>query len=550
MGVETGPAGPSEGLDAGLAAPWTAEGVPVGAAPVPVQQAAPEDGASATLSSPVQEFFAGATVMVTGATGFVGKALVEKLLRCCPDLNVIYILIRPKKGMDVEGRYQELLQHPVFERLRSEQGPAVFGKVRPVAGDVSLPHLGLSEGDRRRLQAEVNIVFHSAATVRFNEGLAAAVSLNTVGTQRVMRLCKEMINIKSLVHVSTAYSNADKREVREMVYPPPADPEAVIKLVKSLPEDAMPGLANALMGKRHPNTYTLTKAMAEWIVQEEADDIPCAIVRPSIVTAALRDPVPGWVDNVCGITGIMMEIGRGTIRSIICEEDYIVDLIPVDLVVNTLITAAWRTGTHLANNVQVYNCTSGQLNPVHWHEFGRLTQNQAVDTPTKHVQWYPGFSFRTNRYIHKFCEIFFHFFPAHVVDLLIRAQGGKPIMVKIAQRFKLAAKTGEFFSLHEWDFESSNMKALMKEMDCITDRQTFDVDVSHMSWKPYVTDYMMGIRKYILKDGSESLPSARSKLQKLWWAHRVTQGLTLLFLCRVFFLAGSFLFNDVLGLAR
>lgn len=87
-------------------------------------------------------------------------------------------------------------------------------------------------------------------------------------------------------------------------------------------------------------------------------------------------------------------------------------------------------------------------------------------------------------------------------------------MVKIAQRFKMAAKTGEFFSLHEWDFESSNMKALMKEMDCITDRQTFDVDVSGMAWKPYVTDYMMGIRKYILKDGSESLPSARSKLQK------------------------------------
>lgn len=87
-------------------------------------------------------------------------------------------------------------------------------------------------------------------------------------------------------------------------------------------------------------------------------------------------------------------------------------------------------------------------------------------------------------------------------------------MVKIAQRFKLAAKTGEFFSLHEWDFESSNMQALMKEMDCITDRETFDVDVSHMSWQPYVKSYMLGIRKYILKDGAESLPSARNKLTK------------------------------------
>ncbi len=79
------------------------------------------------------------------------------------------------------------------------------------------------------------------------------------------------------------------------------------------------------------------------------------------MTAALRDPVPGWVDNVCGITGIMMEIGRGTIRSIICEEDYIVDLIPVDLVVNTLITAAWRTGTHHANNVQVTYVTKKNI---------------------------------------------------------------------------------------------------------------------------------------------------------------------------------------------
>lgn len=56
--------------------------------------------------------------------------------------------------------------------------------------------------------------------------------------------------------------------------------------------------------------------------------------------------MPGWVDNVCGITGIMMEISRGTIRSIICDQSLIMDLIPVDVVVNTLIGVAWHTATY------------------------------------------------------------------------------------------------------------------------------------------------------------------------------------------------------------
>lgn len=66
----------------------------------------------------------------------------------------------------------------------------------------------------------------------------------------------------------------------------------------------------------------------------------------SIVTGAWREPVPGWVDNISGITGIMMEIGRGTIRSIICDDQLIVDIVPVDIVVNTLIAAAWHTFTY------------------------------------------------------------------------------------------------------------------------------------------------------------------------------------------------------------
>lgn len=54
---------------------------------------------------------------------------------------------------------------------------------------------------------------------------------------------------------------------------------------------------------RYPNTYTFTKALAEQILQRECGTVPLAIVRPSIVTAAIREPFPGWIDNLNGPTG-------------------------------------------------------------------------------------------------------------------------------------------------------------------------------------------------------------------------------------------------------
>lgn len=59
-----------------------------------------------------------------------------------------------------------------------------------------------------------------------------------------------------------------------------------------------------LVGKC-PNTYTYTKAMAEQVLEKESGNVPLAIVRPSIVSAALKEPFPGWIDNLNGMTGIL-----------------------------------------------------------------------------------------------------------------------------------------------------------------------------------------------------------------------------------------------------
>lgn len=61
----------------------------------------------------VPRFYSGRSLLVTGASGFMGKVLVEKLLYSCPDLNKIYILIRPKRGKSIENRLDEMYKSPV-----------------------------------------------------------------------------------------------------------------------------------------------------------------------------------------------------------------------------------------------------------------------------------------------------------------------------------------------------------------------------------------------------------------------------------------------------
>jgi FlaA1/EpsC-like NDP-sugar epimerase len=72
----------------------------------------------------IAEFYKDRHVLITGATGFMGKVLVEKLLRCCPDLSTISVLVRPKKGKKSNERIQDIVSCPVSVRLCSHRAVA------------------------------------------------------------------------------------------------------------------------------------------------------------------------------------------------------------------------------------------------------------------------------------------------------------------------------------------------------------------------------------------------------------------------------------------
>lgn len=345
----------------------------------------------------------------------------------------------------------------MFDRIRSKNSE-VLKKLVLVSGDMSLPLLGLNENDINTITNEVNIVFHIASVIKFNEKLSDAFNLNTIGTQTVLNLCLSMKNLKvskfnyvlvvieyisfqSFVYASTAYCNFPRTTIYEEVYPTtPLSFKSFLALSENLPKEMLNKIQGTLKGS-HGNTYTLTKSLAESVISDYNSKIPVCIVRPSAITGAISEPEPGWVRGDHGITSLIIRMGYERVCSIVGDANSCLDVIPIDTVVNTIIAAAWATSFRRSSSVQVYNCTSGQSNPIKLKELLVLT-NRYWNHSGPRPRFFPKLRFNTNTDIHMLLVNIFHFAPAYFYDLVSRVQGSKPTMLRTAQKHELADETG------------------------------------------------------------------------------------------------------------
>lgn len=140
--------------------------------------------------SEIVKWYNGKNVLVTGATGFVGKCLVEKLLRDCTDIGDVYVMIRNKSGHDFEQRKLNYTKHIVFNHL-NEHRPSALNKIQLFEGDLEAPQLGMNASNRKLIADNVSIVFHSAADVRFDRPLRIAYDINIGGTKRMLNFATE-----------------------------------------------------------------------------------------------------------------------------------------------------------------------------------------------------------------------------------------------------------------------------------------------------------------------------------------------------------------------
>lgn len=486
----------------------------------------------------LKRFYADKNVFITGATGFLGVCLLEKILRTIPDHGEIYLLIRPKRGKEISERLEEIKKNSVFERLLEEKPvEKVFEKVKAIAGDVGEENLGLSDQDRDLLRQKINVIFHSAATLDFGDTLKTTVDINLLGTRRVTQLAEQCPNLNVLVHVSSAYVNSYRLDADEVIYPLLKDPEDVIDMVSKMTAEELEKRTPEILGD-HPNTYTITKHMAEHEIQRCEGKFPCTIVRPSMIVGAWKEPTPGWTISKNGPQGFLMGASKGVIRRLPVAKHLVYDYIPVDIVVNNLLAAGYHAGITKPNKVEIYQSTSSTRNPFKWASVENSVNGYLHDFPLMGAVWYPNLKFIPSITYYKISAFFVHIIPALILDTVTKLAGGRPILLKLHRNVNTSLDRLAKFIFTEWKFSAKNTTDLQEWLNS-DDKDEFNMDISALVWPVYFDDLTLGARTYLSKEPRKTIEAAKKKDKILLAIHIAFKvGLTLLL---------SFAFAKVIG---
>jgi alcohol-forming fatty acyl-CoA reductase len=298
-------------------------------------------------------------VLLTGATGFVGKVVLESLVRRRTELGIerVFALVRANDTAHASARFRAAVTASACFAAHA-RGWEQLVEVLP--GDVTLPGLGLSVLARERVVAEATHVIHCAASVEFTLPLAEAFAVNTCGALHALELASACARLVSYVGVSTAYVTPHPdpygqrvHRAEEQLAPLPRDPEQLFAALLAGSVDETRLLAET----GHPNTYTLTKCLAEHLVARRAGELPVTLVRPSIVSASRTHPVPGWIDSPAAFAGFVVMIGTGKLRVLGGDPGTRLDVVPCDAVAERIVASAFDPPARGALSIQ--HCVAG-----------------------------------------------------------------------------------------------------------------------------------------------------------------------------------------------
>ena len=384
----------------------------------------------------IAESLAGRRIAITGSTGFLGTAIVERLLRCVPDCELI-LIVRPGRRGAQRRVDRDIIHNDAFDRLRNELGEEEFSntvnrQIKAVAGDVTSDGLGLDETGQQIL-SKCDLFIHSAAVVSFDSPLDQAVEINLLGAVRIVETLHALKISPHLIAVSTCYVAGSRRGAAPEE-PPNQSPffvdvdwrtevdsarqiRAETEILSRSPQQltvfrerahAELGAAGtpALAAKTEqlrtrwinermadagrsrasslgfPDAYAYTKALGDVALGEMANGIPVSIVRPSIIESAFAQPVPGWLRGFRMAEPVIISYARGLLKEFPGVPEGTIDVIPVDFVVAAISAIAARgPDPDAAPGSDIIQVASGAVNPLRYGKLVDLVRDWFTKNP-------------------------------------------------------------------------------------------------------------------------------------------------------------------------
>ena len=532
----------------------------------------------------IREFFHGKVILIAGATGFLGQALVTKMLTALPDVKRIYLLIRSQTGANGEARTatdrleNDVFTSSAFAKLKQIHGERfdrwVREKVCAIEGDLAYERLGLSDADYETLQREVQVFINSGGLVKFDPPIDASLQSNVLGAKYAVELAKSC-NDAILLHVSTAYVRGVRPgKVPEELHPPyetyaqqyqaekgeviPGTLDAEIEDIQRLSEQvrneanqperldqfrrealrnlgAVTGdklnrqidiarekwveqrLIDEGLKRAHArgwnDTYTYMKTLGEQMIAKMRGDLPTAIIRQSIMESSLEDPEPGWLGGTLRMADpLIVGFGKGRLPDFPGDPNSILDIIPVDFVINAMLAATVQT--YHQRGIEVYHVASGARNPLTFGDIVNITHDYFVRQPMLDNGQpipVPVWKFPDKE---KFQKDLHH--KLRLLDTVSRWLSRVPLRWAKRKDRRLAVKRNAIETLLHYvqiyspyvrlsfQFEIGKTEELYRSLSP-SDQQLFNFDISRIDWRDYLQEiHIPGIKRHFLKLGDES----------------------------------------------
>ena len=509
------------------------------------------DGRRQAEGFSVRAAFSGKQIMLIGVTGFIGKVWLANTLMELPEVKRIYLLIRRQKSNPGERRFEKMIEEspvfdPLFERHQDRLPEFLREKVEVVEGDVTESGLGLTSEIARSLQKNLDLIVNSSGLTDFNPDLRDALATNTDAAVNVLEFVRGSDHA-GLLHLSTCYvaGEQDGRVTEKLIpnYNPRGladfDAEQEWRCLQEAireaerragSEEVTAGLRIEAQSKEHaaknlqgaalenqirkgrvrwlktylteagtrrakelgwPNTYTLSKSLAESLISKYGAGLPVAIVRPAIVETSLAKPFLGWNEGINTSASLSYLLGT-YFRQLPSNESKRLDIIPVDAVCAgmTLVSAAVMERRHTA----LYQLATSVTNPCN---MGRSIELTSL-AHRKH--------YRAQEGLESWLRLRFDAIPVSkerynrmsapaqkaIVKSIQRIMSPLPLkrapLVKTERNLERVEKLIELFEpfilLNEHDFTAENIEKLSYAL-VPEEREQFGYDTRSLDWWEY-----------------------------------------------------------------